>query len=161
MAVILVPDLLEVQETERLRLEGEPGTLEVGPGTQEEGPGTLEARERVGDQVGMGPVEEVQEDMGPVMEVVQEEMEVVAEVVEEANVTVLKQGKVQEVIVQITETKEAAEETEEESQEAEDLTTREATESLEVANQEDVQTVFWRLVLMLALEPVLRSLDHV
>ena len=154
MAVILVLNLLEVQETERLRLEEEPGTLEVGPGT-------LEARERVGDQVGMGPVEEVQEDMGPVMEVVQEEMEVVAEVVEEANVTVLKQGKVQEVIVQITETKEAAEETEEESQEAEDLTTREATESLEVANQEDVQTVFWRLVLMLALEPVLRSLDHV
>ena len=83
--MILALDLSEVRGAELPRLE-------VGPGTQEEGPGTLEARERVGDQVGMGPVEEVQEDMEPVMEVVQEEMEVVAEVVEEANVTVLKQG---------------------------------------------------------------------
>ena len=49
MAVILVLDLLEVQETERPRLEEGPGTLEEEPGTLEVGPGTLEARERVGD----------------------------------------------------------------------------------------------------------------
>merc|ERR1712130_54755 len=144
--VILVLDLLEVRGTELPRLEV--------------GPGTLEVRERVEVQGGLEPaVVEVQEVMEQVMEVGQEEMEEAAETAAEAEEMELKRRKVLEVVAQITETKEVAEETGEERLEEEDPA-REVRGNLEEENpeEEDVQTVFWRLVLMLVLEPVPRSL---
>ena len=78
---------------------------------------------------------------------------------EEADEMVLKQRKVPEAVAQITETREVAEETEEGKLEEEDQA-KEVRENLLEANPEEegVQTVFWRLVLMLVLEPVPRSL---